>query len=46
MSQTQILVIEDAAAIRQGLVDALAFGGYGVFEAGGGRDRVDLALCR
>ena len=32
----RILTIEDDAAIRRGIVDALRFAGYGVLEAGRG----------
>ena len=34
MSMQRILVIEDDAAIRRGIVDALSFEGYTTFEAG------------
>jgi DNA-binding response OmpR family regulator len=39
-----ILVVEDDAAIRRGLVDALSFAGYGVVETDNGRSGVELAL--
>ena len=42
--ERQVLVIEDDCAIRQGIVDALAFHGYGVLEAGAGNAGLDLAL--
>jgi DNA-binding response OmpR family regulator len=37
MSQRKVLVVEDDAAIRRGLVDALRFGGYAVLEAADGK---------
>ena len=39
-----ILVVEDDAAIRQGLVDTLAAGGYRTLESGRGDEAVPLAL--
>ena len=39
----RILVIEDDAAIRRGIVDALRFKGYEPIEAGNGRDGMSLA---
>ena len=39
----RILVIEDDAAIRRGIVDALRFKGYDPIEAGNGRDGMSLA---
>ena len=39
-----MLVVEDDAAIRRGLVDALRFAGYVVYEAADGRAGLDLAL--
>jgi DNA-binding response OmpR family regulator len=39
-----ILVIEDDAAIRQGVVDAVEFEGYGTLEAGDGDHGLELAL--
>lgn len=44
MSQRRILVVEDDAAIRRGLVDALRFGGYAVHEAADGRSGLAAAL--
>lgn len=44
MNRKHILVIEDDAAIRQGLVDALEFSGYAVFQAGDGPTGLDMAL--
>ena len=32
--RTTVLVIEDDASIRRGLVDALSFAGYGVLQCG------------
>lgn len=40
----RILVIEDDAAIRRGVVDALSFDGYGIFEAGDGETGLKHAL--
>jgi DNA-binding response OmpR family regulator len=39
-----LLVVEDDAAIRRGLVDALNFSGYSVREAADGREGLDMAL--
>lgn len=44
MSKRRILVIEDDAAIRQGIVDALEFAGYATFEAADGRAGLDMAV--
>jgi DNA-binding response OmpR family regulator len=44
MRKRTILVIEDDAAIRQGLVDALEFAGYAVNEAGEGPAGLELAI--
>ncbi len=44
MPLANVLVVEDDAAIRRGLVDALRFNGYTVHEAGDGRAGLDLAL--
>ncbi len=41
MAQTKILVVEDDAPIRRGLVDALRFAGYAVEECASGEDAVD-----
>ncbi len=40
----RVLVIEDDAAIRRGIVDALEFNGYEVLETGNGEDGLDMAL--
>ncbi len=40
----RILVLEDDAAIRQGVVDALQFEGYEVVESGNGRIGLDMAM--
>lgn len=45
MSLGVILVVEDDAAIRRGLVDALRFTGYTVHEAPDGRAGLDAALA-
>jgi DNA-binding response OmpR family regulator len=39
-----VLVIEDDAAIRQGLIDALAFAGFAVHQAATGPDGLALAI--
>ena len=44
MPARKILVVEDDAAIRQGIVDALEFHGYGTFEAADGDLGLDKAL--
>jgi DNA-binding response OmpR family regulator len=44
MQQKRILVIEDDAAIRRGLVDALGFAGYATTEAGDGAEGLAAAL--
>jgi DNA-binding response OmpR family regulator len=44
MTQHQVLVIEDDAAIREGIVDALDFDGYATLEAGDGDDGLEQAL--
>lgn len=43
-SAQRVLVIEDDAAIRRGLVDALRFESYHVFEAATAKDGVESAL--
>jgi two-component system, OmpR family, alkaline phosphatase synthesis response regulator PhoP len=44
MHQKRILVVEDDAAIRRGLVDALGFAGYATLEAGEGAAGLAAAL--
>jgi DNA-binding response OmpR family regulator len=44
MAERAILVIEDDAAIRRGIVDSLKHEGYGVFEAGDGESGLRNAL--
>lgn len=39
-----ILVVEDDAAVRQGVVDALGFAGYTVLSAADGREGMGMAL--
>ncbi len=39
-----VLVVEDDAAIRRGIVDSLKFEGYTTFEAGDGAAGLDMAL--
>ena len=38
-----VLVVEDDAAIRRGLTDALQFAGYGVIATGCGQEGQDIA---
>jgi DNA-binding response OmpR family regulator len=45
MSRRKILVVEDDPAIRQGLVDALAFAGYESLASGDGDEGLQLALA-
>ncbi len=45
MPLANLLVVEDDAAIRRGLVDALKFNGYTVTEAVDGRAGLDAALA-
>jgi DNA-binding response OmpR family regulator len=45
MHQKRILVVEDDAAIRRGLVDALGFAGYATAEAGDGAAGLTAALA-
>jgi DNA-binding response OmpR family regulator len=40
----RVLVVEDDRAIRQGIVDALAFAGYEVFEAADGNEGKRMAV--
>ena len=44
MSQKMVLVVEDDAAIRRGIVDALDFEGYCTREAAAGATGMQLAL--
>ncbi len=44
MAKRRVLVVEDDAAIRRGLVDALRFGGFEPLDASNGADGLDLAL--
>ncbi len=44
MARQRILTIEDDAAIRRGIVDALRFAGYEVLESGRGREGMQMAL--
>lgn len=46
MSLATVLVVEDDAAVRRGIVDALAFSGYDVMEAADGTAGLDLATTR
>jgi DNA-binding response OmpR family regulator len=45
-SATQVLVIEDDASIRRGIVDALRHAGYEPLEAAGGDEGCSMALRR
>lgn len=44
MPRTNILVVEDDASIRRGLVDALSFAGYQVLQCGDGAKAVGVAM--
>jgi DNA-binding response OmpR family regulator len=44
MSTPRILAIEDDAGIRRGIVDALRYAGYQVFEAARGDEGLELAV--
>lgn len=44
MNQTRILVVEDDAAIRRGIVDALQYAGYATRAAGNGDQGLELAI--
>jgi DNA-binding response OmpR family regulator len=46
MPQQTVLTIEDDAAIRRGVVDALTYAGYTVIEAGDGHEGRQMALRR
>ena len=46
MPAQTILTVEDDAAIRRGVVDALTYAGYSVLEAGRGDDGCQMALRR
>ncbi|HEY2250994.1 MAG TPA: response regulator transcription factor, partial [Planctomycetaceae bacterium] len=46
MSRPCILIVEDDAAIRRGVVDALRFAGYEPVEAADGKAGLELALSR
>jgi DNA-binding response OmpR family regulator len=43
MTSRTVLVVEDDAAIRRGIVDALGFSGYATLQAGQGQDGARLA---
>jgi DNA-binding response OmpR family regulator len=44
MKQQRVLVVEDDSAIRQGIVDALKFKGYEVYEAKTGSAGLEMAV--
>jgi len=44
MGRTTVFVVEDDAAIRRGLVDTLAAGGYATIESGHGGEALEIAL--
>jgi DNA-binding response OmpR family regulator len=44
MSQQAILTVEDDAAIRRGIVDALRFAGYAVLQSGRGDEGLEMAV--
>jgi DNA-binding response OmpR family regulator len=46
MSLGRVLTIEDDAAIRRGILDALRFTGYETLEASSGRQGLEMALGR
>lgn len=46
MALARILTVEDDAAIRRGIVDALTFAGYDVIEAADGREGCKTAIAR
>jgi DNA-binding response OmpR family regulator len=46
MSRGRVLTVEDDAAIRRGIVDALTFAGYEVLEAANGNDGCSAAVSR
>jgi DNA-binding response OmpR family regulator len=46
VERQQILTVEDDAAIRRGIVDALRFAGYRTLEAANGDDGMEMALSR
>jgi DNA-binding response OmpR family regulator len=46
MGALRILTVEDDAAIRRGIVDALSFAGYDVIEAANGNDGSTAAVSR
>ena len=46
MPSYRILTIEDDAAIRRGIVDALTFAGYDVIQAADGSDGCRAAVAR
>jgi DNA-binding response OmpR family regulator len=46
MSSARVLTIEDDAAIRRGIVDALTFAGYDVIEAADGKGGLKAATTR
>ena len=46
MSRLRILIVEDDAAIRRGIVDALAFAGYEPLEAATGQAALEMAVRR
>ena len=46
MAATKVLVVEDDAAIRRGIVDALRFAGFEVLEAADGKSGAQAAVRR
>ncbi len=44
MPRSVVLVVEDDAAIRRGLVDTLRYAGFDLLECDNGRAAVELAL--
>jgi DNA-binding response OmpR family regulator len=46
MARQRVLTIEDDAAIRRGIVDALRFAGFETLESGRGREGMEMAVSR
>ncbi|MHC4955739.1 MAG: response regulator transcription factor [Planctomycetota bacterium] len=45
MGRAKVFVVEDDHAIRRGLVDTLAAGGYATIESANGKEALDMALA-
>src|SRR5262245_20225894 len=46
MARGRVMTIEDDAAIRRGIADALAFAGYEVIQAADGKEGCEAAISR